>query len=291
MGRKKKIPSLTPSGRREYPVMRRLRIAAKLRRLTQTRTCKKCGALGTIALWPRWPAGNLSRYCCTCQSDIRLIEIFDSQFTKSEKLDPENLYQRVKRKHKIDSRKAKVIKQHHKSKGFEVLQDRLVIQNAKQAFRWWLKNKADAYYDAMGKPWLKPFLTNAEKVRLHYRHDPEFNLRVRIRRQIKKQAMIYGDVAPLMRTSLNTNGNSNKLYSLFGYKIVELKNHLEKQFTKGMSWKKYKEGKIHIDHIIPVKSFDLSNQDEFISCWALSNLRPLYAKDNKRKGAHVEYLC
>ena len=71
--------------------------------------------------------------------------------------------------------------------------------------------------------------------------------------------------------------------AIVGYSIVDLKEHLEKQFQPGMSWENY--GEWHIDHIIPKSAFDVEHycDTEFLKCWALDNLQPLWAKDNVKK--------
>lgn len=72
---------------------------------------------------------------------------------------------------------------------------------------------------------------------------------------------------------------------ILGYTFDELKDHLERQFTGGMSWNNYGRNGWHIDHIIPVASFNYQTPDnsEFKACWSLPNLRPLWAKDNHQK--------
>ena len=77
---------------------------------------------------------------------------------------------------------------------------------------------------------------------------------------------------------------------LLGYTEAELRAHLERQFTKGMSWENY--GSWHIDHIIPVVAFTITGPEcpELRKAWALSNLRPLWAKDNLRKNDKIETL-
>lgn len=50
-----------------------------------------------------------------------------------------------------------------------------------------------------------------------------------------------------------------------------------------MTWEKFMNSKIHIDHIIPKAAFDLSDFDQWRICWGLPNLRPLWAKDNLEK--------
>lgn len=70
---------------------------------------------------------------------------------------------------------------------------------------------------------------------------------------------------------------------LIGCSIDELIEHLTKQFTIGMSLQNY--GKWHIDHIRPCASFNLENKDEQMKCFHYTNLQPLWALDNIKKGA------
>ncbi len=75
------------------------------------------------------------------------------------------------------------------------------------------------------------------------------------------------------------------IWTTLGYSIDDLRLHIEKQFKPGMCWDNI--GKWHIDHIVPVSSFSFESMDdpEFKACWALSNLRPLWKRDNIIKGA------
>ena len=66
-----------------------------------------------------------------------------------------------------------------------------------------------------------------------------------------------------------------------GCTISELKFYLEGKFTDGMSWDSF--GEWHIDHIIPLSFFDLSNREQFIKACHYTNLQPLWAKDNLSK--------
>jgi len=65
-----------------------------------------------------------------------------------------------------------------------------------------------------------------------------------------------------------------------GYSAEILKLHMENLFQEGMSWDNH--GEWHIDHIKPVSSFDKNTKPSIIN--ALSNLQPLWAKDNLSKG-------
>lgn len=78
--------------------------------------------------------------------------------------------------------------------------------------------------------------------------------------------------------------------SLAGYTLNDLVQHLERQFLHGMTWGNY--GDWHIDHIRPVSSFMYASAEdqEFRDCWALTNLRPMWALDNITKGGQKVFL-
>ena len=169
--------------------------------------------------------------------------------------------------------------------------DRIIERNARDAFRWWFAKKSDAevaaWYEATGKPWSNPRLTATEKYRIRYRLDPEYHALHILRCTIKKQRELYGDTGSIIRNALAKRGGGRKVEQLLGYTMSELRIHLERQFTKGMTWEKFLQGEIHIDHIIPKAKFDLSDADDWLICWSLPNLCPLWAKDNRAKSAKV----
>lgn len=74
------------------------------------------------------------------------------------------------------------------------------------------------------------------------------------------------------------------------YTLEDLMTHLERQFLPGMTWEN--RGKWHVDHIVPLSSFEFTSPDDadFKAAWALTNLRPLWAKDNIRKNAKRTHL-
>jgi len=63
---------------------------------------------------------------------------------------------------------------------------------------------------------------------------------------------------------------------ILGYSAEELKKHIEYLFLENMSWDNW--GKWHIDHIIPISSFDKDVNPNIVN--ALTNLQPLWAADN-----------
>lgn len=81
----------------------------------------------------------------------------------------------------------------------------------------------------------------------------------------------------------------NTTTELVGCTMSELTAHLEKQFTDGMTWDNYSFMGWHIDHIIPCASFDMSDIEEQKKCFHYTNLQPLWAKDNLKKGAKIVF--
>jgi len=89
-----------------------------------------------------------------------------------------------------------------------------------------------------------------------------------------------------IRKSLKGMKRGKKWEKLVGYTIDELVEHLEKQFKNGMSWTKFLDGEIHLDHRIPKSWFyyEKPEDEEFKKCWALKNLQPLEKLENLSKG-------
>lgn len=103
--------------------------------------------------------------------------------------------------------------------------------------------------------------------------DPIFRLRCNLRNRLK---------LALRSKGVKCLGRS---MSLIGCDEMHLKNHLQRQFTKGMTWANM--GKWHVDHILPCASFDLSDPEQQAKCFHFSNLRPLWAAENRAKRDYI----
>jgi hypothetical protein len=114
----------------------------------------------------------------------------------------------------------------------------------------------------------EPRITNHRR---RLKTDMAFALNLRIGRWIRK--------------SLGTAKAGRHWETLVGYTVTDLMRHLESLFVDGMSWEN--RGTWHIDHCKPLAMFSFSapSDPEFKAAWALSNLQPLWALDNLRKGA------
>lgn len=73
--------------------------------------------------------------------------------------------------------------------------------------------------------------------------------------------------------------------ALLGCSILELKQHLESLFQAGMSWENHGACGWHIDHKKPCAAFDLTDSKQQFECFHFSNLQPLWAEANLKKGS------
>lgn len=124
--------------------------------------------------------------------------------------------------------------------------------------------------------------------REYYKNRTHNDLLFKIKRRISSQVWHF-----LFKNGLSKNNKS--ICDFLPYSVEELKEYLEKQFEPWMNWNNYgryiakdwddndsSTWKWQVDHIIPHSKFHYTSMEnqQFIECWALSNLRPYSAKQN-----------
>jgi hypothetical protein len=70
---------------------------------------------------------------------------------------------------------------------------------------------------------------------------------------------------------------------MLGVSYPEFISYFERLFVEGMSWDNH--GEWHIDHIIPLSS--VNTEEELIKLCYYTNLQPLWAEDNLKKGSKI----
>lgn len=149
--------------------------------------------------------------------------------------------------------------------------------NSEVGRRYYLKHREQKLewqrqYQQVNKERINEYAAKYNKARRE--SDPLFSLRLRVR--------------ALISFHLRNNGSrkSARTEQILGCTFDEFMAHIEKQFTKGMSWENRDEW--HIDHITPMASAE--SEHDVLALNHFTNLRPMWAKDNIAKGADRTHL-
>lgn len=103
------------------------------------------------------------------------------------------------------------------------------------------------------------------------RTNVQFALRCRIRNHARKIVL-----------RLPSFTSRSHYLDLLGCRLSELASYLESRFLPGMSWEN--RNLWHLDHIRPLTTFDLTDPVQLAAACHFTNLQPLWAADNLRKG-------
>jgi len=126
-----------------------------------------------------------------------------------------------------------------------------------------------------------------EKKRQYYqRNKPAIHERARQRRHRHPQAKLAHTIRVRMGRVCKGRWVSRSAVAALGISIDGLKAHLESLFQPGMTWENHGRDGWHIDHIVPLIAFDLTDLEQFAKACHYTNLQPLWAKDNLRKNRY-----
>ena len=110
-------------------------------------------------------------------------------------------------------------------------------------------------------------------VKRRYAQDLGFALAYRLRARVYQAIKASGA------------SKSGRTEELVGCSIEFLRQHIERQFKGKMSWDS--PSSYHIDHIVPIASFDLTDIQQQRVAFNWQNMRPLTPKKNISKGAKL----
>lgn len=118
-------------------------------------------------------------------------------------------------------------------------------------------------------------------------HNPNyFNQRERERRKVDCTFKLLKILSNRYRHFLNGLNKTVHTKELIGCSCDEWKTHLLMQFRDGMSWENH--GTVwHIDHIIPLSFFDLTDNTEQKLAFHWGNTQPLFINENLSKHNNV----
>lgn len=154
-----------------------------------------------------------------------------------------------------------------------------VKERKKENHKKWLSENKDKWneyikeYREKNKDKIREIKRNYEKTRKA--NDPLYKLVANFR------TAIY---TVLKENNMNKYGH---YFEILQYSPEELATRLENQFSEGMTWENY--GEWHVDHITPITAFNFQEigDNEFMRCWSLENLQPMWADENIRKSNKI----
>ncbi len=222
------------------------------------RLCKKCGVVQPTTEFHRGPP---SRACKSC----RKIEAAADYLVNRETILARNTAWEARNK---DLRKKQ--NRAHRLLNKDKEKRRLAARYAANREFYQIRNAQKYAADPQG---CMKASYSSHKRRLA--SDPAYKLRHRLANRIGR--------------ALKGKKDGRRTQELVGYRISELKTHLERQFLPWMTWSNHGTS-WEIDHIRPVASFDFTDTEQVRACWALSNLRPLKTAANRAKGSKRDLL-
>jgi hypothetical protein len=274
-----------------------------------TRTCAKCGKLLPIDRFSYWTDSKTGKRMC--QSFCKACKYEQKKAwgkrnphrvkTHQQKHDAKNAaLNAVKRQSRIEAeaqrkeiqRQADIVRDLNLA--MRHIRDRLIPEgNAMRKGKKWCRYcKKEVEHTKRGgmcfacywKKYGKAMLARKPKHELKamrsrayaaMKRDPIKLLRQRVRGRIALAMKRYA------RGCVKTGSNLKYL----GCSAPQLAVYIEGMFKRGMAWSNY--GEWHLDHVIPLASFDLATEPDRIKAFHYTNLQPLWAIDNIRKSDHV----
>jgi hypothetical protein len=127
--------------------------------------------------------------------------------------------------------------------------------------------------------WQNPEVRIANGIYVKQRRETNLQFKIAINLRSRINLAIYRS-----RTAKKKSGSAVKD---LGCSIEDFKSYIESQFQPGMSWENWGRDTWHLDHKLPLISFDLTNRDQFLQAVHYTNYQPLWAFDNLQKHGRI----
>lgn len=136
-----------------------------------------------------------------------------------------------------------------------------------------------------GEAWVTPDKFRERQQKIRERQQKAMASRPPVKKMSLLEKRFSVNVRSRICHALKRNSKASSSEDLLGCSLSELRDYLAGKFTEGMSWGNY--GKWHIDHIKPCHSFNLEIESQQRECFHYTNLQPLWATDNFKKGIKI----
>lgn len=190
---------------------------------------------------------NANSTCVQCSRDISR-EVYRRRMEREGK--PERvLYTPEEAKERI--------RQRDRERNARRRADPVYVEKQKEAKRRWRESNREAHRAA-----------TREYENRQRKENPQWRLAKNLRNRLRKA--LRGETTGV--SAVRDLGTS----------IPEFQKYIANLFEEGMTWENY--GEWHLDHIVPLSAFDLTDEDQVRVACHYTNIQPLWAEDNMRKG-------
>ena len=158
---------------------------------------------------------------------------------------------------------------------------------------YYLKNKERLNF--LNKQWYQNNIERVKKINYIYRKGKGKEILAEARRKLDRKKRkedpnyrITKNLRSRLRRALKGSNKSAITMKLIGCSVFELWKHLESHPSWEAWMTRENYGKTwHVDHIKPCASFDLTCSNQQRICFNYTNLQPLEAIENMKKGAKI----
>ena len=124
-------------------------------------------------------------------------------------------------------------------------------------------------------------------------NNPDKVKETRKKQRKRLEVKIADNLRGRLRVALKNNQKKGSAVKDLGCSIEELKVYLESKFYprlktgEEMTWENYDFYGWHLDHVLPLSSFNLTDREQFKKACHYTNLQPLWAEENFAKGKKI----
>ncbi len=155
---------------------------------------------------------------------------------------------------------------YNKKKDIILIKNKEWINNNKEKFQRLIKKNRNKYKEY-----------DKEYAKIYHKHKRKTDSIYRLKHNLRNR---------FYRTITN---KTKSVFEYLGCTIEEFKLYISPQLKSGMTWENY-GNYWEIDHIIPISSFDLTQQEEIYKCWNYKNLQPLTINENRTKRNKIQKI-
>jgi hypothetical protein len=248
----------------------------KERKRSRDYRCKKAG---TDLTRPTAPRQNISELPEEARVDHRQKQFRDYRQRKSETITAEEIASVNARRRALpkDHPSRVYARKHSKTLWARIKADPEAAAAKKAAHKEWSAKPESKVLIAIASK--KSRIKNSENIRKKAR---EYELN---RRNTDLNYRLRDVLRSRMRTALKRYFEKKPGSAVrdLGCTLPQFIEHISSQFTDGMTLDNFGRSGWVLDHIIPLKLFDLNDREQFLRACHYTNIRPLWWSDNAHK--------